>query len=67
MQRWNIDQVPIAFNNQPDKTYENSGANRVWVAGSDRGDADLKRMVVVLVVVVLAVVLVLSWLMSLLA
>ena len=44
MQRWNIDQVPVAFNNQTGRTYETKGATRVWVAGSDRGEADLKRM-----------------------
>jgi hypothetical protein len=44
LQRWNIDQVPINFNNQRETTYEVEGATRVWVAGSDRGDADLKRM-----------------------
>ena len=44
LQRWNIDQVPINFNNQAGTTYEVEGATRVWVAGSDRGDADLKRM-----------------------
>ena len=44
--RYNVDQVPVPFVNEQDKTYETLGATQVWVsqpsAGLDKRQATLQ-------------------------
>ena len=35
--RWNVDQVPLPFSCQPSETYEQKGADRVWVKQNQAG------------------------------
>ena len=43
--RWNVDQVPLPFSCQPSETYEQKGADRVWVKQNQAGLENLEYII----------------------